>query len=203
MGTASAPGTVGDLATNWTVTFKAPTASNAVSGNYSSPLVRCDNNLPGVTLPGCVVPGITPSLAYPSADGAGYEEFTDHITQAQQSGLPGGSAVSPLHRLTDSTLINANRNKACPSSYPRPEGKDCDEYPFASTYEGAYTGGGTARTFPWCQITLAGTPSTGPTGYSVCMIDASENRSAGSVMNSSLFRPYRVLDGDAFIISTY
>ncbi|MET9658468.1 NucA/NucB deoxyribonuclease domain-containing protein [Streptomyces sp. NPDC006510] len=31
-------------------------------------------------------------------------------------------------------------SKACPSSLPRPTGKSCDEYPFASTKEGGATG---------------------------------------------------------------
>ncbi|WP_443072931.1 NucA/NucB deoxyribonuclease domain-containing protein [Streptomyces sp. NBC_01451] len=33
----------------------------------------------------------------------------------------------------------------CPSSLPRPEGKQCDEYPFASTWEGAKTSGSYSR----------------------------------------------------------
>ncbi|WP_405531803.1 NucA/NucB deoxyribonuclease domain-containing protein [Streptomyces canus] len=35
-----------------------------------------------------------------------------------------------------------NRNTACPSSLERPPGKQCDEFPFASTWQGANTGGG-------------------------------------------------------------
>ncbi|MGW4985434.1 NucA/NucB deoxyribonuclease domain-containing protein [Streptomyces mirabilis] len=39
--------------------------------------------------------------------------------------------------------------KVCPSSRHRPPGKQCDEYPFASTWQGASTGGGQ---FSWRMI---------------------------------------------------
>lgn len=105
----------------------------------------------------------------------------------------------PLHRLTDTKKKDANRNAAC-KGRAKVTGHDCDEYPFASTYEGAATGGGTARTQDWCQITLTDPPSTGASGYSVCMINSAENQQAGSLMNSKLFVPSRVLDGDAFFV---
>lgn len=46
----------------------------------------------------------------------------------------------PLHRLVDGTLINSNRAASCAGFTKRPGHSDdsCDEYPFASTYEGAY-----------------------------------------------------------------
>ncbi|WP_443045643.1 NucA/NucB deoxyribonuclease domain-containing protein [Streptomyces sp. HUCO-GS316] len=36
-------------------------------------------------------------------------------------------------RLTNAAKRDDNRELASPSSLPRPEGKSCDEYPFAST----------------------------------------------------------------------
>ncbi|WP_181140793.1 NucA/NucB deoxyribonuclease domain-containing protein [Streptomyces sp. Ru62] len=47
--------------------------------------------------------------------------------------------------LTNKDKIRQNRNKACPSSRPRPAGEQCDEYPFASTWQGASTGGQFSR----------------------------------------------------------
>ena len=88
-----------------------------------------------------------------------------------------------------------------PASLVRPPGKSCDEYPFASTYEGAALSGGGPRTQSWCQVPLSGPPSTGPAGYSVCTINAAENSQAGSLLNSVLYSPYRVIDGDAFHIN--
>lgn len=197
LSTATTPGSIGNTVSTWTMTFKAPGTTAASELETQSPLIRCDTAVPGTSTTGCVVPDITPSIDY----SGGWGEFQTHVQGAQASGLPGGSDLNPLHRLVDSTLQTSNRNKACPASYPRPSGKTCDEYPFASTMEGAFTGGGTARTQPWCQISLTAPPSTGPTGYSVCMIDGALNSLAGSVMQSVLFVPMRVLDGDAFVVS--
>ncbi len=102
-----------------------------------------------------------------------------------------------MHRPIKESLQDQNRRTACPQSFLRPpDGRSCDEYPFASTHEGAFTGGGTGRTFAGCSVTAYPTGVTGPTGFSVCMIDPSENSSAGATMNGRLYRPYRVLDGD-------
>ncbi|WP_435875254.1 NucA/NucB deoxyribonuclease domain-containing protein [Pseudarthrobacter enclensis] len=188
---------MGYTGSEWTLTFKAPKATNPVAVAEHSTDVRCDTAVPGKTTTGCVIPGITPGITYNSAY---YPAFAAHISKAQQSGLPGGWDQIPLHRLVDTTLQAANRNKACPSSWVRPAGKSCDEYPFSSTHEGAYTGGGTARTWPGCEITLPQPSSTGPTGYSVCMITATENSSAGSALDSVLYAPNRVIAGDSFYV---
>ena len=42
---------------------------------------------------------------------------------------------NPLHRNT--ALADQNRAKACPPPGPQPTGTSCDEYPFATTQEGA------------------------------------------------------------------
>jgi hypothetical protein len=133
-----------------------------------------------------------------------FPEYGDHLIDAINSGLPGanlGAGSVPLHRLMDDALQQANRNLACPDSYPRPTGKSCDEYPFASTYEGASTGGGTGRTFDWCGISQLPTGVTGPTGYSSCMIDETNNSGAGGQLETRLYGPERVLDGDAFWVN--
>lgn len=195
--TATTAGSVGATGSEWNLTFKAPKAANPVSVIEYSIDVRCDTAVPGKTTTGCVIPAITPGITYnPSY----YPEFTAHVAKAQQSGLPGAWDQTPLHRLVDPSLQASNRSKACPSSWVRPTNKSCDEYPFSSTHEGAYTGGGTARTWPECQITLPAPSSTGPTGYSVCMINAAENSSAGSVLDSVLYAPNRVISGDAFYV---
>lgn len=168
--------------------------SNTASIN--TPTIRCDQDLPGYSSTGCVVRGYRPTLTY---GGSSYPEFTGHVRSAQGSGLPGAPGGTPLTRLTGSD-VDRNRSTACPSRYPRPSGHQCDEYPFASTDQGAYTGGGDPRTWPGCEITLPGPGSTGPTGYSVCMIDATQNRIAG-VRLSSFYYTYRVLDGDAFFVN--
>jgi hypothetical protein len=42
---------------------------------------------------------------------------------------------------------------------------------------------------------------TGPTGYSVCMINATQNSTGGSVLNSQFYAPNRVIDRDPFYVS--
>lgn len=192
-----ASGDVGFGSSDWTLRFKAPSTANAAVMTRSAPDIRCDQALPGSASAGCVVPYAPGFIRY---DGTSFIEFGAHVSGAQASGLPGSVTSSPLHRLTDPTLRNLNRATAC-GGVPHPDpNRSCDEYPFASSWEGAYTGGGTARTQSWCQITLSGPPSTGATGYSICMIDAAENSSAGSLLNSVLYVPYRIIDGDPFYV---
>lgn len=180
------------------ISFQAPVAWNTATLPMSLPApIRCDNATPGRPQIGSVVPAVTPGIRY---DSTWFTEFGPHVTGAQASALPGATDANPLHRLVDATLKTQNRNTACPSSLPRPTGKSCDEYPFASTFEGPYLNGGGPRTQPWCQVTISGAPSTGPTGYSVCMIDATQISAARSLLNSVLYSPYRVIAGDAFTV---
>jgi hypothetical protein len=187
--------------TGWSLSFRAPTAQEWVSGQFGNAAdIRCDSELIN-RVAGCVIPFATPTMTWAYWE---FPEYGDHLIDAINSGLPGanlGAGSVPLHRLMDDALQQANRNLACPDSYPRPTGKSCDEYPFASTYEGASTGGGTGRTFDWCGISQLPTGVTGPTGYSSCMIDETNNSGAGGQLETRLYGPERVLDGDAFWVN--
>ncbi|HET9493652.1 MAG TPA: RHS repeat-associated core domain-containing protein, partial [Chloroflexia bacterium] len=56
----------------------------------------------------------------------------DHIQDAQDAGAP-----MLVQRTTDRNRINENRRLSCGRMpRPRPAGQACDEYPFASTYQG-------------------------------------------------------------------
>ncbi|MBB2925552.1 hypothetical protein FHR80_004499 [Cellulomonas cellasea] len=193
---SSTPSTGG---TTWSVRLSPPgLAGGSISNAFGT--VRCDNSVGGLTA-GCINPKYIPSLTYSRA---AFPEFARHVEGAQNSGLPGGSASDPLRRLTDSVAMQRNNTVACGPSYvpsPRPTGKQCDEYPFRSTYEGAALSGGGPRTQSWCGITLPQQPSTGPYGYSICLINGSQNMQAGSTMLNSLYKQDRVLDGDKFFIS--
>lgn len=59
---------------------------------------------------------------------------------------------------------------------------------------------GTGRTFTFCHISKYPTGVTGATGFSACMIDKTENSTAGSLLNSVLFVPYRVISMDEFYV---
>ncbi|WP_367139808.1 MULTISPECIES: hypothetical protein [Streptomyces] len=185
-----------------------------------APQVRCDNafdddgNNSGdpafVTRAtvgaGCVFNGVMPVMIY-SKSGA-YPTLARHIGAAQASGLPGAypnGAV--LTRLTNKYDKRRNGDTACPSKWVRPNLKSCDEYPFRSSYQGAYTQTpkGTGRTFAppnisWCEMDPRwGVPVgvTGPTGWSSCMIPATENSRGGSALGA-FYKTNRVLDKDAY-----
>ncbi|MFE7167116.1 NucA/NucB deoxyribonuclease domain-containing protein [Streptomyces sp. NPDC057616] len=140
--------------------------------------VRCDNALPGAPRQvGCVNLAAVPVISY-SLTGP-WPEVAKHIKDAQATGLPGKYGTTHyLTRLTNGSKITENRRTACPSSLPRPAGKSCDEYPFASTWQGAkYSGGPFSRR----------------------MINASQNTDAGRALNG--FYTYsRVLEGDRFLV---
>ncbi len=168
--------------------------------------IRCDNASPGLSGFGCVqqyyfVPSFELFMTDPAVELAAH-----HIYQAQASGLPGADPKTslpnktPLHRLVNDYLVQQNTNRACPATYVRPDGYQCDEYPFKSTQEGAATAnpGGPARTNPsWCHIPE---PSgSGPFGYSVCMIPGLQNTTAGGRLGN-FYLANRIMHADAFYI---
>ena len=126
-----------------------------------------------------------------------------HIIQAEQSGLPGAIGSSTyLHYLANHTIRNLNRNTSCPTSLPNPKASDgytCDEYPFASTYEGAGTGsGGPARSFDGCFMTDS--PDTGDTGFSRCYVPGDEQDTQGRVIANTI-SSQQLLDGDPYQVT--
>lgn len=190
--TVAAPGSQGFATTSYLAEFMNPTWAGSVIISEDQMEVRCDNSTPGVNSIGCVFWEYVPSVSY--ALTGPYPVFAKHVADAQASGLPG--AVTPLHRTTDPWVNSQNRATACPGSMTRPPGMSCDEYPFASTYEGAFLSGGGPRTFPYCGVLLV-SQSTGPNGYSVCMIEAGQNSGAGTQLGA-MYRNNRVIDGDPF-----
>lgn len=122
-----------------------------------------------------------------------YPSLASHVSRAQQSGLPGASFAAPLTRTTNQMTINTNRNRACGNS-PSITGKQCDEYPLATSNQGL-AAGGSLRTFDGCNINAP--RATGSTGASACMITATENSAQGGIMSRFNYRE-RVLDGDPF-----
>lgn len=195
--TVVVPGEIGYANTSVTYFFTNPEWVPFPLTASSPPLIRCDNALPGNnTGIGCVFPNHTPVMQY-ARDGS-YPELARHIGDAQGSDLPGAyPSGPPLTRLTDPALRDANGDRACPRRYTRPDTKTCDEYPFRSSYQGASTANpqGPARTFDWCQIPEPA--GSGPVGYSVCMIDATQNSSGGLAL-LDFYNSQRVLDRDAF-----
>ncbi|MGW4208936.1 hypothetical protein ACWEIJ_13190 [Lentzea sp. NPDC004789] len=210
--TTVAAGAVGFTAPTWTRTITNPAWTvQPLPVSITPPWqIRCDNNTSGNAAVGCVFPQYEPALIV-SLTGP-YPNFARHLSDAQASGLPGAYPNgTPLTRMVDAGLSNRNGATACPDAsaggYPRPPGYSCDEYPFRSTREGAYTISpdpaprAPGRTFPWCQISALGSGS-GSFGWSACMIPVGENSGGGALLNgfTGIYRTERMLDGDKFFV---
>ncbi|WP_166682984.1 NucA/NucB deoxyribonuclease domain-containing protein [Streptomyces aquilus] len=142
-----------------------------------TPPVRCDNATPGTSKPGCVMSYI-PEMVY--AKNGEFPELARHIEYAQDTkNLPGKHGTRRyLTRLTNADKRRDNRNKACPQSLERPPGKSCDEYPFASTWQGASTGSG---------------------DFSRRMINATQNEDGGRAL-SRFYLYNRIIEKDKFLV---
>jgi hypothetical protein len=186
----------------WSWIIKNPTTVNQQTPRVfqSPPAHRCDDALGAGTPVGCAFPTVRPILEVPRTR---YPMYARHIELAINHGVP-----SVLTRTTSGALNAANRARACPSSYPRPAGYECDEYPFASTYNGAASqpygrtfliidlNGGNGFN---CRVPLPRRQAGDWQGYSVCMIPATENRDGGTDL-ASFYITYRVIDNDQFIV---
>jgi hypothetical protein len=154
------------------------------------PRIRCDTMFANG---GCVYPDYMPPPFF--VDSGLYPDVAEHIVTAQQSGAPG--ADIPLTRITSPNRILDNRNTACPDR-PRPTGMSCDEYPFASTVEGAASNPDAGRTMPWCQIDWL--PSyVDSAAWSACILDNWENVGVGSDLGQ-YYQDNRIIDGDRFFV---
>lgn len=166
------------------------------------PVQRCDDALPGYNS-GCVYDSVRPvhdvlSYRYPA--------YAYHL----QLAINRYRMTNILTRTQNQTLIDNNYNTACPPGYPKPTTPgvwSCDEYPFKSTYNGAYsqpygrnimiinwtTGYGFDCGASWLSIRSPNDSG----GYSVCMIPLAENSLGGSDLGAFYYKS-RVLDGDQF-----
>ncbi|WP_197289844.1 NucA/NucB deoxyribonuclease domain-containing protein [Saccharothrix sp. NRRL B-16348] len=176
MTSAVVPGTTGQVVaeqSRWTIVFGQMGSIPSPPVTFTSEAVRCDTSTPNATA-GCALSRHTPTLHYTTAANG---ELATHIRDAQAAGLPGSpTSGRPLTRQTNAALINRNRSIACPSSLPRPPGHQCDEYPFASTNQGAYLSGGL---------------------YSARMIDENDNEQGGRELNA-FYRDNRIVNSDPF-----
>jgi hypothetical protein len=108
----------------------------------------------------------------------------------EDDGIPSAND-EPLTRMYNDPEKEANRRRSetvCREIYGEWDSTllNCDEFPFASTYEGAKTG------------TAA---NNGLERFSVRLIDANDNQYVGSQMlEVEFYRTYRVLDGDKFFV---
>lgn len=169
-------------------------------------LVRCDQ-ASYASGGGCVYTGIEPVIQYSKSEPA-WPEFAQHIADAQSGDMsltkpgiigkeiPGAlDAGKPLTRLysghekqwydRNNAIARANcvqcwgPDYATNAGYPR----DCDEYPFRSTHEGAAFNEMSGIDSKW--------------SYSSRPIRREQNRAAGRALNTFYLNDH-VIHGDAF-----
>lgn len=176
-------------------TFKLP-EWRCTSNGYVNPTIN-DNGAMYMGPSGCVFPWAAGLMTYSQTE---TEKLTLHIFQAQQSGLPGAiGSGTYLHYLANQTIKDLNRATACPDSLSNPmagDGYTCDEYPFASTYEGAGSGsGGSARSFDGCY--MSDPQQTGADGFSRCFVPGEEQGVQAGIISSTI-ASQQLVDGDPY-----
>ncbi|MEU7863225.1 hypothetical protein [Nonomuraea sp. NPDC049141] len=173
------------------------------NASITAPAVhRCDDALPGYNK-GCVYDSVRPmhdvlSYRYPS--------YAYHL----QLAIKHFKMTDVLTRTQNQTIIDNNYNTACPPGHPKPTKPgtwSCDEYPFKSTYNGAYSQPygrnififnlSTGYEFNCGASWLPVRALSDSGGYSVCMISLADNAGGGSDLSSFYYKS-RVLDGDQF-----
>ena len=142
------------------------TARTIVTLGSSLPDIRCDKKMAVNVGDGCVY-AQSPAVLVMSVGDGEVREAAEHIRDAQASGSPGGldfaggvafaSPSNALQRTRVTVLQEANRNRACGATDSiirlRPQSSasclasdavcDCDEYPFAATWNGAWSNSAT------------------------------------------------------------
>lgn len=140
--------------------------------------VRCDT-IAIPTTPGCVDQAFTPTLTYNSLTNPLVGPVAQHIYDAQRTlvtawGVP--SSVfpngAPLTRDMNPADITANRTAACSGVAP-----SCDEYPMASTHQGAAFN----------------------IDFSTATVPPAANNSQGG-LTRAFYRANRVIDPDPFYV---
>jgi len=163
------------------MTFENPNTSpgSLVIGPTTD--VRCDSkNYFKPTTGGCAYPSWTLNVLYLSTNDSTVSQAAKFILAAQNA-IPnhrGQIGSLAMTRLTDRTKMKANRRVACRNVHPGP-GQSCDEYPFASSHQGA---------------------ALVPRGYwRARALNARQNSKVGTLLGR-LFLTSRIIDGDPFYV---
>lgn len=173
------------------------------TASITAPAVhRCDDALPGYPT-GCVYDSARPVLDVLTYR---YPAYAQHLRLA----IVKYRMPSVLTRTQNETLMDNNYKTACPPGHPKPTTPgtwSCDEYPFKSTYNGAYSqpygrnifwiDWNTGSGFTCNAVWLPTRSDNDSGGYSVCMIPLAENTLGGADLSAFYYKS-RVLDGDQF-----
>ncbi|GGZ81629.1 hypothetical protein ACH5AJ_15165 [Streptomyces rochei] len=192
------------------VKIKAPapwTLGGSTGGNLFMLAPRWDkaNYLANSANGGAATFSYLGTLYYSKAEGAPERAVALHIEKAFKTPgqtqppsstkkIPGQTADEPLTRLyTDTARRDRNRAVAVSNcrKYFGPDyatgGKECDEFPFASTYQGA-----AGSEYDPYQL---------PNNFSVQALDGTQNGNAGNLLGQFVSK-YRILDGpdDGYLV---
>ncbi|MET9078455.1 NucA/NucB deoxyribonuclease domain-containing protein [Streptomyces sp. NPDC004232] len=141
-------------ATKYTYTFTKPGYTPGTV-SYDSAVYRCDNYYGSTraSRAGCAVPDVPTGVSM-----VGLARIDEGIRKLRANGGHFGDPYGgkPLHWMINKTQEDANRKAVCPRSAPpdmqRAGRTSCDEYPFASTYEGGTHLPANQRTITWVQV---------------------------------------------------
>ncbi|WP_228780708.1 NucA/NucB deoxyribonuclease domain-containing protein [Nocardia cyriacigeorgica] len=187
-------------------TFTHPIATPVTTKAAASPTIRCDQLAGFRNSAGCIVRAAEPILDMSARN---VPALSTHIGYAQASGLPGAPNGTPLTRTNKDEVIQGNRNITCNRvPGPRPAGRQCDEYPFASTYEGGgasgpsrtYQGNPCEQSMPtWVNRLSVPVGFYNAQGVSMCMMPGRDNMRGGGI-TTWFYVKNRVHDGDTFYV---
>jgi hypothetical protein len=157
------------------------------------PVVRCDGSTRGgFNGPACIFGGVVPIWSL-SRNDPEIGQVAQHIYDALNSPNstmppdPSGNKFIPynLTRTVDGNMNNAQRARAvyqCSKWFTKQSDESCDEYPFASTYQGTF--------------------NDPETNYSVRYIDATHNSTEGNKRGVWYYYD-RILELDGFRVNPY
>jgi surface antigen len=169
-----------NLGIRYTVPPTATGPGTTIDSQRNGLAGRCDSMVGAI---GCVDERFTPTLVYSSVLNPAVGPVAQHVYDSQHGGLVTAWGVpptvlpngAPLSLETSQANIDANRNVACPPNVPRPAGYQCDEFPMATTQQGA-----------------AANPD-----YSAVMVPAAANGSQGA-LTGAFYAANRMIQADQF-----
>lgn len=175
--------------------------SDGVDWENDYPVTYCDDNLPGIKYGGCKAPTDSWAPTFKLSLKT-YPTLARAVRDVQAKGAPGApSSGQPLFRATGVDLQALNRKAACPGTQKPPSALySCDEYPGASTYEGAASNPSAGITFSYCKNPYLSQKTASPK-WEACYVPANEENSSEGGLRNSFWVSYRTLDSDRFFVS--
>jgi hypothetical protein len=174
------------LALSYVVLPGSSAGDKVIPEKLSHPAIRCDRVTYVGSRAGCVLTAVQPTFKMSTKDAA-TKHTAAHVKAAQKSlkdhwgnHALGGKVLTRKYWGAGKSTNNPNRKVACKGFVKKNSTDSCDEYPFASTHQGAYY--------------------VGKSRVSVAHVPSADNSKAGSKL-ATFFSTYRILDTDAFWVS--